>query len=149
MSHVMLPYLLIGLSVLTLVHDYESGRWVNAVFAAINTVLASYAVVAFIGIRNSLVDIWVGVMGWLYKPERAPSRPSRAALAPVATQTGLPDWERVLHYGSVDSVASAARPAHSNTGDSPALEPEPGHRGERILDGARGPLLDPLDHAQT
>lgn len=54
-------------------------------FAAINAVLAGYAIIAFIGVHTSLVDIWVNVMSWLYKPQRyrpAPSRPARQRQGP-------------------------------------------------------------------
>ncbi len=100
----MLPYLLVAFSAWTFKRAYEHGLWANAVFAAINAVLATYAIIAYIGVRNSIVDIWVNVVSWLYKPSRPAPMPARAApswrdrLADVA----IPDWERVLYLGFPD-----------------------------------------------
>ena len=102
--YVVLPYLLVAFSAWTFKRAYEHGLWSNAVFAAINAVLASYAIIAYIGVRNSIVDIWVNVVSWLYKPSRPAPMPARAApswrdrLADVA----IPDWERVLYLGFPD-----------------------------------------------
>ena len=41
-----------------LISDIHRDRWVNAVLAAINAVLAGYAIVAYIGVGNSIVDIF-------------------------------------------------------------------------------------------
>ena len=65
--------------------------------------LAGYAIVAFIGVHTSLVDIWVNVMSWLYKPQRYPPAPSRrAAPESIAPDTHLADWEMVLYLGFTD-----------------------------------------------
>jgi cellulose synthase/poly-beta-1,6-N-acetylglucosamine synthase-like glycosyltransferase len=102
--YVALPYLLVAFSAWTFKRAYEHGLWANAVFAAINAVLATYAIIAYIGVGNSIVDIWVNVVSWLYKPSRPAPMPARAApswrdrLADVA----IPDWERVLYLGFPD-----------------------------------------------
>ena len=80
--YVVLPYAagrLVGLHLQGRLGDTSSGR--NAVFAAINGVLAAYAIVAFIGVRNSLVDIWANVVSWLYKPQGPKKMAARAPLA--------------------------------------------------------------------
>ena len=105
---VLTPYLLVGLAIFTIWHDYTHHLWVNFGFAAFNAVLAAYAIIAFMGLANSLVDIWIGVVAKLYKkpkastPRRSGSRPSGPA--PAASS----DWESVLHYGT------------SGTGSSPS-----------------------------
>jgi cellulose synthase/poly-beta-1,6-N-acetylglucosamine synthase-like glycosyltransferase len=67
--YVALPYLLVAFSVYTFKVAWENNLWSNSIFAAINGVLAAYAIVAFIGVRNSFVDLWTNVVSWLYKPQ--------------------------------------------------------------------------------
>jgi cellulose synthase/poly-beta-1,6-N-acetylglucosamine synthase-like glycosyltransferase len=101
--YVVLPYVLVGVSLWTLRGAYRSGEWADSVFAAANAVLASYAIVAFVGVRTSLVDIWTNIVSWLYRPEKyrpAPSR--RAAPSSVGPEAQLSDWELVLYLGFAD-----------------------------------------------
>jgi cellulose synthase/poly-beta-1,6-N-acetylglucosamine synthase-like glycosyltransferase len=100
--YVTLPYLLVGWSVYTFKVAYEHDQWSNAVFATINAVLGSYAIVAFIGIRNSLVDIWVNVTSWLYKPQGPKKMAARAPSALQPTPEGTANWELVLYLGHAD-----------------------------------------------
>ena len=66
--------------------------------------LGFYAIVAFIGIRHSLVDIWVNVVSWLYKPQRHAPTPARRLPEPAfsASEDGVSDWELVLYLGFAD-----------------------------------------------
>jgi cellulose synthase/poly-beta-1,6-N-acetylglucosamine synthase-like glycosyltransferase len=108
--YVVLPYAIIVLAVYTCLHAYALHRWGDAAFAAVNAVLASYAIVAFVGLRNSLVDIWLNILALLYKPsEPRPRRTPRQA-PPASAPPALPlsDWERVLYVGSVDGGQLAA-----------------------------------------
>ncbi len=57
-AYVVLPYALVGFSIYTFKLAWDQGLWSNAIFAAINGLLGAYAIIAFIGLRNSLVDIW-------------------------------------------------------------------------------------------
>ncbi|MHB1571936.1 MAG: glycosyltransferase family 2 protein, partial [Solirubrobacteraceae bacterium] len=74
--YVVLPYVLVGVSVYTFLGASQHRMWADTAFAAINAVLASYAIIAFIGVRTSLVDIWINVLSWLYKPQRYDPAPS-------------------------------------------------------------------------
>src|SRR5262249_36620478 len=47
------PYVLVGLAVFTFWRDYLGARWDNAFYAGVNGLLATYAIVAFIGVRHS------------------------------------------------------------------------------------------------
>jgi cellulose synthase/poly-beta-1,6-N-acetylglucosamine synthase-like glycosyltransferase len=112
--YVVLPYVLVGVSVWTLRGAYRSGEWADSVFAAANAVLAAYAIVAFVGVRTSLVDIWTNIVSWLYRPEKyrpAPSR--RTAPSSVGPEAQLSDWELVLYLGFADRRRSprSAAPA--------------------------------------
>ena len=93
---VLVPYALVALSAYTLYRDVPGHRWVNAVFAALNLVLASYAIVAFLGLRHSIVDLWLNTVKHLYKPLPPPPATRRPeALAPA-------HWSMVLHNGSAE-----------------------------------------------
>ncbi|MFT3864927.1 MAG: glycosyltransferase family 2 protein [Solirubrobacterales bacterium] len=100
--YVVLPYLLVAWSVYTFKVAYEHDLWSNAVFAAINGVLGTYAIVAFIGVRDSLVDIWVNVTSWLYKPQGPKKMAARAPAAIQPTDDGVANWELVLYLGHAD-----------------------------------------------
>ena len=76
---VVTPYALVAFSIFTLVLAYEDKHWVNAAVAGLNAVLAAYAIVAFIGVRRSIVDIWQNIRSWLHKP--APQAVARPATA--------------------------------------------------------------------
>jgi cellulose synthase/poly-beta-1,6-N-acetylglucosamine synthase-like glycosyltransferase len=98
---VLLPYAIVAGSAYVLVHDYHLHRWVNFAFAAINALLGAYAILAFIGLRNSLVDVWTNVTSWLRAPVRTEARRPPRRAAPVPVQP-VSDWQRILHFGSVD-----------------------------------------------
>jgi cellulose synthase/poly-beta-1,6-N-acetylglucosamine synthase-like glycosyltransferase len=100
--YVTLPYLLVGWSVYTFKVAYQHDQWSNAVFATINAVLGSYAIISFIGVRNSLVDIWVNVVSWLYKPQGPKKMAARAPAATEPTDDGVANWELVLYLGHAD-----------------------------------------------
>jgi hypothetical protein len=119
--YVVLPYGIVALAVYTGLHAYALHRWADAAFAAVNAVLASYAIVAFVGLRNSLVDIWVNVIALLYKPSepRAVRTPRQAPPASAVPVLPLSDWERVLYVGSVDDGQLAAPHPTKPTGEEP------------------------------
>jgi cellulose synthase/poly-beta-1,6-N-acetylglucosamine synthase-like glycosyltransferase len=94
LSFVFTPYLVVGLAATTVVRDYYGGRWNNLVYAAINTVLASYAIVTFIGVRYTVTDAWAYLEHFLYRPQA--SGRARAATAPGSDAEGVVDWAAVL-----------------------------------------------------
>lgn len=104
--YVLAAYLIAGFSFATLAHDIRVENWYNAAFAAFNGVLTTYAVVAFMGLRNSLVDMVLGAWHWI----RVPVRPKQPAAEPAPA--GDLDWEAVLYYGP-DRTGELARRAAS------------------------------------
>ncbi|HZP73640.1 MAG TPA: glycosyltransferase family 2 protein [Gaiellaceae bacterium] len=98
--YVVLPYVLVGYSAWTVKVAWQHDLWSNAAFAAVNAVLGSYAIVAFIGLRHSLVDIWANVKSWLYKPQSFNPVPARSA--PAGSPDEVADWEFVLYMGFAD-----------------------------------------------
>ena len=105
------PYLLIGLAGFTFYHAYVHHLTENACYAALNVILACYAAKAFIGLRNSLVDLSIHGTSLLFKPaERRPRFPGlrrRPVEEPAPT-----DWRSVLQAGYAEPQYQAgARPA--------------------------------------
>ena len=88
---VVAPYLVIALAGFTFYFAYRYDRVENMAYAALNVVLACYAVKAFIGLRNSVVDAWIHATSLLYKPPgRAAACRARPALSsrPRSQPTG-------------------------------------------------------------
>ena len=107
-AFILAPCLLIAFALFSVVVDVHLSHWEHLFFAAMNFSLAFYAMVAFVGIGNSLVDLWVQLRGWLYKPEpvRATSTASggKPATSAIHTPSGaIGDWASVLHYGTPES----------------------------------------------
>ncbi len=101
--YVLAPLFIVAFSVLTGWRDVLAQNWGNAAFAAFNASLASWAIVAYIGIGNSIVDLVVGATRWLFV-ERKPRR-SRAQ---VTTATEVLDWQSILYHGDVAAVTPRA-----------------------------------------
>ncbi len=93
--YVVVPYLIVAFSLWTLWRDVTAHNWGNAAFAAFNAVLAAYAIWAYIGVRDSLVDMWLGLLNWLYVPDRKPKASTAAAPATPAPV----DWAGILYHG--------------------------------------------------
>ena len=74
-------------------------------FAAANGVLTTYAIVAYIGVRNSIVDIALGAWEWIHVPRRRPAQVVADAGGHVDD-----DWEAVLFFGPGDPRRSSSVP---------------------------------------
>ena len=102
------PYLLIGLAAFTLYHAYTNHLTENACYAALNVILACYAAKAFIGLRNSVVDLWIHGTSLLFKPAERRRRLLGLWRRP-AEQPKPTDWRSVLQAGY-------AEPQYQTTG---------------------------------
>ncbi len=140
--YILAPFALVALSTYTIVLDVNLHRWENLVYAVLNAVLAFYAIAAFVGLWNCVVDLWLQLRSWLYVPVPTPAP---AVPAPVggdvdttapAALAAAADWASVLYYGTTDAAETAviAKPSAPTpaTGDAPAPIP---HR-ETIVAGA-------------
>jgi cellulose synthase/poly-beta-1,6-N-acetylglucosamine synthase-like glycosyltransferase len=108
------PLVIIGYSALTFVRDYHHQNWGNAAFAGLNALAATYAVLAFMGLRNTLTDIWLGFVERLYVAERTePVQLMRGRRIAVAAAPE-PTWQEVLYRG----VAATESGVHAE-GDGP------------------------------
>lgn len=103
--YVVAPYLIIAFSIFTLTRDLQAGNWGNAAFAAFNATLALYALIAYLGVGTSLVDLWYGATNWLYVAPKTTAAPAEAD-----PTTASLDWQAVLYHGTIDAQP-AARPA--------------------------------------
>jgi EAL domain-containing protein (putative c-di-GMP-specific phosphodiesterase class I) len=71
----------------------------------LNCTLAFYAMVAFVGIRHSIVDLFVQLKAFVYRPVE----PKRKSAAPAVRSTSgaIGDWASVLHFDRSDVVTRA------------------------------------------
>ena len=60
--------------------------------------LASWAILAYIGVINSIVDVWLGATQWLFVDK--PVRTKGLEFAPATVSL---DWRAVLYHGQVGS----------------------------------------------
>ncbi|HWR84440.1 MAG TPA: glycosyltransferase family 2 protein, partial [Rhodoglobus sp.] len=95
--YVVAPYLIVAFSAVTFWRDFQAQNWGNATFAAFNALLAAAAILAYVGLWSSVVDLWIGLTKWLYVPRER----TRTARAPQTQQVAL-DWRSVLYHGEAD-----------------------------------------------
>jgi EAL domain-containing protein (putative c-di-GMP-specific phosphodiesterase class I)/cellulose synthase/poly-beta-1,6-N-acetylglucosamine synthase-like glycosyltransferase len=127
-SYLLAPLALIALCLWTAYRDVQLHHWNNLVFAGLNLLLSTYAMVAFVGVGNTIVDLLTHLRSWLYRPVRPKKRTARTdpathaeGLATAATGA-IGDWASVLHYRSdkgtsgLVAVRSAQAPAVGRSG---------------------------------
>jgi cellulose synthase (UDP-forming) len=113
---ILAPLALIGFSGYSAYLDIDRQQWTHFFFAALNASLGLYAMVAFIGVRNGLVDLWLHLRAWLYKPatpkvKAAPRRSVSGKAAPaVAAPAPVTDWASILHHGSFTTAGKVELP---------------------------------------
>jgi hypothetical protein len=104
MLYVITPLVIVGFSVFTLWRDVAAENWANAAFAGFNAFVATWAIMSYIGIWNTIADTWIGLTDWMYVETKSNG--------PVLTQPGGVefDWRAVLYHGdSEQSLPLAAR----------------------------------------
>lgn len=101
--YVIAPYVIVAFSLFTLWRDIVDQNWGNAAFAAFNATLATWAILAYIGVINSIVDVWLGATQWLFvtEPVRSPNREGTPEKPPL-------DWRSVLYHGQAGSALPRA-----------------------------------------
>ena len=66
--------------------DVQLGQWDNLIFAMLNLVLASYAMVAYVGLGNTIVDLLTRAMDGSLRLKSAPGEGFTAVVTlPEAT----------------------------------------------------------------
>ncbi len=100
LPYVLSPILIIGFSLFTLWRNIEGENWGNAVFAGFNAFAATWAVIAYIGIGNLLVDLWLGLTNWLYIEVKPKAMKNYAGTG----KNNVFDWKAVLYHGDTKGV---------------------------------------------
>lgn len=99
---VLAPYALIALSAYTLWVAYTYHLNENMAYASVNILLTVYAIVAFVGIRNSVADMWIHFKSVLYKHPRTPRIRSHSYGSPMDRSEGVAlDWQKILMVGPI------------------------------------------------
>ena len=94
------PFLIIGYSVLTTWRAVGNEFWGNAAFAAFNAMTATYALVALMGVKNAVVDVWLGFVERLYVTDGPKAAPIRVRRRREEPQPAAPSWQDVLYRGA-------------------------------------------------
>lgn len=90
--YVISPFVIVGFSAFILWRDEITRNWGNAAFAFFNAFVTGWAILAYIGIRNTLVDMWRSYVNWLFVDVK-PKKTSTESLNPKL------DWRAVLYHG--------------------------------------------------
>lgn len=99
LPYIIAPLLIIGFSIFTLWRNINEQNWGNAAFAGFNALTAAWAVVAYIGLGNLIVDLWVGATSWMYV-EVKPKAEKLPSIKPAL------DWKDVLYHGEKTNLSS-------------------------------------------
>ncbi|MGO4384965.1 glycosyltransferase family 2 protein [Specibacter sp. RAF43] len=94
--YVVIPYAIVAFSLFTVWRDWMHGNWGNVAFASLNAVLAAGAIRAYIGLRNSAVDVFLGVLNWLYVKPAVPAVETDLVIAKTPEEV---DWKALLYHG--------------------------------------------------
>ena len=133
------PYLMIGLAGVTCWFAYKNHRVENLCYAALNLVLLCYAIKAFIGLRNSVVDGWIHGTSLLYKSgrrgHRMPRIRGKGAEQPAEQP---PDWRAILEVALFEHSVEPTPPPNAGR-----LTPPNGVRPGRMAGAPPEPPMPP------
>ena len=93
MLYVISPLLIIGVSLFIFWRGIVLENWGNAAFAAFNIITATWAILEFIGIKNTVVDICLGIKNWLYVPVKKKHTDRETEHIESL------DWQAILYHG--------------------------------------------------
>jgi Glycosyl transferase family group 2/Glycosyl hydrolases family 18 len=128
---VVAPYLLILLAGFTFYFAYRHDRVENMCYAALNVVLLCHAVKAFIGLRNSAVDVCIHTTSLLFKPTGKRMRLHRKA-RPDQQAPPPADWRSVLEVGFIEPRPARQGPVPPVTPAAPSPRQPPDEPRRRL-----------------
>ena len=91
--YVIVPILIVAFSIYICFINVQQQNWGNALFAGFNAIAASWAIVAYIGIGNLIVDIIFGVKNWIYVDVKTKTKDISKSDVPSL------NWQSVLYNG--------------------------------------------------
>jgi len=97
MQYVIVPVLIVAFSLFTVYRNILIQNWGNAAFAAFNAFVATWAILAYIGAFNIIVDTWLGIINWIY----VDVKPKKQTVE--ITDTDI-DWKVVLYHGENQGI---------------------------------------------
>lgn len=95
--YVVIPILIVAFSIFTLLRNIESRNLGNAIFAGFNAFAATWAILAYIGFWNTLVDIWLGIVE-MFHVDVISKQKNKGG------QKNKFNWEDVLYHGEGSKV---------------------------------------------
>jgi EAL domain-containing protein (putative c-di-GMP-specific phosphodiesterase class I)/cellulose synthase/poly-beta-1,6-N-acetylglucosamine synthase-like glycosyltransferase/chitodextrinase len=101
---VVTPYLLAALAAFTCYESYRHRVWENMAYAAVNLLLLSYAIVAFIGLGNSFIDALAHLKSFVFTTPASQSRRRWFRRTPQQAPV-MDDWRSVLDLGGQAEAA--------------------------------------------
>jgi cellulose synthase/poly-beta-1,6-N-acetylglucosamine synthase-like glycosyltransferase/EAL domain-containing protein (putative c-di-GMP-specific phosphodiesterase class I)/chitodextrinase len=140
---VVAPWALLLFAAATAAYAWSKDRPVNFVYGVLNTALTAYALVAFVGLRNSLVD--ASIHAWRFLSRPAPVKEPKPR--PHTERPAVPDWRAVLGLAAAEegeALSYAVFQPVCNLGNG---EPEGYEALARFDDGSRVPSR--LAHARS
>lgn len=100
MMYVITPFIIVLYSLFTAWRDERLQNWGNVAFAVFNAITGLWAIMSFIGIKNTVVDVWLGILNWLFVPVK--KNPTGAG----EERTQHLDWQAVLYHGDATAPLS-------------------------------------------
>src|SRR5579875_305271 len=140
---VVAPWALLLFAAATAAYAWSKDRPVNFVYGVLNTVLTAYAVVAFVGVRNSLVD--ASVHAWRFLSRPVPVK--EPELRPINNEPAVPDWRAVLGLGAGEEGEALSYAVFQPVCKLESGEPVGYEALARFDDGSRVPAR--LAHARS
>lgn len=87
--YLLLPLVLLVWSAVTLQYDFVTRSYIHGAFALTNLVTIAFACVVFIGFKHLIIDLFMNVRAFVYRPAVAQPR-----------EPEVPHWAAVLYVGS-------------------------------------------------
>ncbi|WP_194420303.1 glycosyltransferase family 2 protein [Microbacterium abyssi] len=113
--YVISPVIIIAYSAFVAWRSYTDGSWWTLAFSGFNAICATWAFLGNIGVRNGLVDTWIGLTDWMYVDIERPEPEAPA-------EDAAPDWRAMLHEGHPAPGTVGPTPERRSVAARPMLD---------------------------